>query len=135
MSQLLEGLDGAICQMDYILVHAETHTQHDTRLLAVLKKLEQAVVMLKREKCEFAKTSVKFLVQIIDGTGVKADPDKVRAVTNMEVPTDVSEVRRFLRMVIHLGKYFPHLAEKTQPLRELLKRTNVGLGRPSTNSI
>ena len=125
MSQLLEGLDGVVCQMDDILVHAETQEQHDARLLAVLKRLELAGVTLKREKCEFAKTSVKFLGQIIDGTGVKADPDKVRAVTNMEEPTDVSGVRRFLGMVNRLGKYLPHLAEKTQPLRELLKKTNM----------
>lgn len=43
----------------------------------------------------------------------------------MEEPTDVSGVRRFLGMVNHLGKYLPNLAEKTQPLRELLKTSNM----------
>uniref|UniRef100_A0A669DZR6 Reverse transcriptase/retrotransposon-derived protein RNase H-like domain-containing protein n=2 Tax=Oreochromis TaxID=8139 RepID=A0A669DZR6_ORENI len=70
-------------------------------------------------------TSIKFLGQIIDTTGVKADPEKVKAVSNMEAPTDVGGVRRFLGMVNHLGKYLPHLAEKTQPLRELLSTKNM----------
>lgn len=86
MSQLLEGLDGVVCQMDDILVHAETQAQHDTRLLAVLKRLEQAGVTLKSGKCEFAQTSVKFLGQIIDGTGVKADPDKVKQAPTWRSP-------------------------------------------------
>ena len=37
----------------------------------------------------------------------------------------MSGVRRFLGMVNHLGKYLPHLAEKTQPLRDLLKKQNM----------
>ncbi|KAK7884427.1 hypothetical protein WMY93_027550 [Mugilogobius chulae] len=125
MSQLLEGLDGVVCQMDDILVYAETQTHHDARLVAVLERLEKAGVTLKSEKCEFSKTSIKFLGQIIDSTGVKADPEKVKAVTNMEAPSDVRGVRRFLGMVNHLGKYLPHLAEKTQPLRDLLSSKNM----------
>uniref|UniRef100_A0A8C6M7K5 Gypsy retrotransposon integrase-like protein 1 n=1 Tax=Nothobranchius furzeri TaxID=105023 RepID=A0A8C6M7K5_NOTFU len=125
MSQLLEGLDGVVCQMDDILVYADTQTQHDKRLVAVLERLTKAGVTLKSEKCEFAKTSIKLLGQILDTTGVKADLEKVKAVSNMEAPTDVGGVRRFLGMVNHLGKYLPHLAEKTQPLRELLSTKNM----------
>ena len=43
----------------------------------------------------------------------------------MKEPADVSGVRRFLGMVNHLGKYLPHLAEKTQPLRDLLRAKNM----------
>uniref|UniRef100_A0A096LW99 CCHC-type domain-containing protein n=1 Tax=Poecilia formosa TaxID=48698 RepID=A0A096LW99_POEFO len=40
-------------------------------------------------------------------------------------PRNISEVRRFLGMVNHLGKFLPHLAEKTRPLRDLLKKSNM----------
>lgn len=73
-----------------------------------MKRLEEAGMMVK---------SLKFLVKIINGTGVRADPHKVRADTNMEEPTDVSGVIRFLGMVSHLGQYLPHLAEKNSPER------------------
>lgn len=95
------------------------------RLLAVLGRLQEAGVTLKGEKCEFSKGHVKFLGQIIDAAGVRADPNKVRAVTDMEEAEDASGVRRFLGMVNHLGNYLPHLAEKTQPLRDLLKKQNA----------
>lgn len=54
MSQVLEGLEGVICQMDDILVYARTQTLHDERLHAVLKRLEVAGVTLKPEKWEFS---------------------------------------------------------------------------------
>lgn len=76
MSQILEGLEGVVCQMDDILVYAESQALHDTRLHAALKKLEEAGVTLKSEKYEFSKDCVKFLGQIIVQSGVRADPDK-----------------------------------------------------------
>ncbi|KAL7863391.1 hypothetical protein SRHO_G00123750 [Serrasalmus rhombeus] len=57
--------------------------------------------------------------------GVRADPNKVKAVTAMEEPKDVSGVRRYLGMTNHLGKYIPQLAAKTQPLRDLLWEKNT----------
>ena len=90
----------------------------------MLKRLQKAGMTLN-EKCEFAKRSIKFLGQIIDETGIHADPEKVKAVTNMCEPKTASEVRRFLGMTNHLGKFLPHLAEKTQPLRDLLRKENV----------
>ncbi|KAI5609699.1 hypothetical protein C0J50_12085, partial [Silurus asotus] len=77
------------------------------------------------EKCEFSKTKIKFLGQIVEASGVSADPDKLGAVKAMRQPCNVSEVRRFLGMVNHLGKFLPHLAAKTQPLRDLLKKSNM----------
>ena len=38
----------------------------------------------------------------------------------MAAPLNISELRRFLGMVNLLGKFSPHLAELSQPLRELL---------------
>ena len=43
----------------------------------------------------------------------------------MDVPEDVSSLRRFLGMVNQLMKFCPNLAERTQPLRDLLKKNNA----------
>lgn len=88
-------------------------------------RLKENGVTLKTEKFEFSRRSVKFLGQVIDAQGVRADPNKIIAVTAKEEPRDVSRVRRFLGMVKHLGKYIPQLAEKTQPLRVLLQEKNM----------
>ena len=97
--------------MDDILVFGDTYEQHDQRLEAVLKRIEDNCVTLNIEKCEFAKEKIQFL---------EADPSKVEAITQMEAPTNISELLRFLGMVNQMGKYLPNLAQTSKPLRDLL---------------
>jgi hypothetical protein len=54
--------------------------EHDEHLEKVLSAIEKAGVTLN-EKSEFSKPSVKFLGQIIDSSGYRVDPDKVKART------------------------------------------------------
>ncbi len=131
MSRILEGLEGVLCQMDDVLVWGATQAEHDERLWRVLSRLQGANVFITlNDKCEFSKRKVKFLGQIIGKSGVSADPDKMEAVRAMKEPCTISEVRRFLGMVNHLGKFVHHLAEKAQPLRDLLKKSNMWVWGP-----
>ena len=67
---------------------------------------------------------VKFLGQILDGSGVQPDPDKVEAIQAMKAPTNITEVRRFLGMINQLSKFTPNLAQMAKPLRDLLCKKN-----------
>lgn len=71
MSRILEGLEGVVCQMDDVLVWGSSQSEHDERLRRVLSKLQEAGVTLN-EKCEFSKTKIKFLGQIVEASGVSA---------------------------------------------------------------
>ena len=125
MLQILDGLDGVECLMDDVLIHGPITTIHDERLRAVVERMEAAGVTLNVDKCELSKPSMKFLGHVIDANGIHADPAKVKAVTDLEPPKTASEVRRILGMVNQLGKFIPDLAEKTQPMRELLSKKNA----------
>ena len=61
---------------------------------------------------------------MISEDGIRSDPEKIESVEDMITPQNVSDVRRFLRMVNQLGRFIPHLAEKTKPLRDLLSKKN-----------
>ncbi|XP_070405020.1 uncharacterized protein [Nothobranchius furzeri] len=76
------------------------------------------------EKCEFGKTEIKFLGYVISEDGIQPDPEKTRAVMEMEEPSNVSDLRSFLGMVNELGKFLPNLAEKDKALRDLLSNKN-----------
>ena len=124
MTDILKNIDGVICHMDDILVHASTQQTHDDRVRAVLSRLREAGLTLN-EKCEFSKGSVRFLGHIIDGQGIHADPQKVDAILNFPAPANVPELQRFLGMVNQLAKFTPELASQTEPLRQLLKRDSL----------
>ena len=124
MSDLLNGLEGVVCMMDDVLVHGRTTEEHDERLERVLQRLQEAGLTLNQQKCQFSRSQVKFLGQIVDASGIRPDPDKVRAIQSVELPKTVSDVRRFLGMTNHLSKFAPNLAETTKPLRDLLNKEN-----------
>ena len=126
---------GVICHMDDVLIHAENETIHDDIVRRVLQKLQDAGLTLN-EKCEFRKPSVKFLGHIIDGDGIRADPDKIKAITDFPPPTNITELQRFLGMTNQLAKFMPNLAEINTPLRQLLrKKHNLVVGRCTTNCV
>ena len=121
MTEILQDLDGVICHMDDILVHAPEEITHDKRVRAVLQRLQEAGITLN-EKCEFSQKSVKFLGHVIDANGIHADPAKTTAIKDFPAPTTVTELQRFMGMVNQLAKFTPNLAEANAPLRELLRK-------------
>lgn len=93
MSRILEGLDGQVCLIDDVLIFGASREEHDTRLAAVLQRLEEAGATLNKEKCEFYKSSIKFLGHVIDSDGIRADPEKTDAIISMQPPQCVSDLR------------------------------------------
>ena len=104
--------------------------QHDRRLKAVLQQLKGANVTLNGSKCEFNKSSVKFLGHIVDQNGIRADPGKTSSITKMPTPQSVTEVRRSMGLVNQLGKFSNQIAEISQPVRELLRSDHAWVWGP-----
>ena len=126
MEDKLAGLEGVACQIDDVLIHGENQQSHyETyeRVQAVLKHLADLNSTLNIEKCEFSKSEVKILGNIISGNGISPDPDKTEAILNLPAPKNIREVR-FLGMMNQLSKFTDHLADKTKPLRYVLSKKN-----------
>ena len=67
-------------------------------------------------KCRIRKQPIVFLGQIISSEGIKIDPSKTEAITEMLAPRSVNELQRFLGMVNYLGKFNPNFVKHTAPL-------------------
>ena len=98
MSAILEGLPGIVCQMDDVLTHGKNQAEHDARLLKALTRISTAGVTLNPEKCEISRNSIKFLGHIVDSNRITADPDKTKALEQMEKPTNITQLQQFLGM-------------------------------------
>ena len=57
MSKILEGLEGVLVLVDDVLIFAPNKEEHDRRLTAALKRIQDAGATLNRAKCEFDKDS------------------------------------------------------------------------------
>lgn len=124
MMETLQGLEGVEVFMDDILVYGATKEEHDGRLEKVMQRIETAGLKLNREKCSIRQSQLRFLGHLIDRSGIRPDPDKVKAIRQLSPPADVQELRRILGMVNYLGRYIPGLSTVGQPLYELLKDKN-----------
>ena len=120
MSEKLAGLKGTLCMMDDILITGKTQEEHDQRLMAALDRIKESGITLNKGKCEFSKDKVTYLGQVVSSSGIKPDPEKVRAILDTKDPKNTSEVRQFLGMVNQLGKFSSNLSDLTKPLRDLL---------------
>ena len=86
IQQVLEGCEGARNIADDIIVYASTAEQHDRRLDAVLRRLQDAGLKLNGEKYEFGMTELTSMGHRLSRRGVTATDDKVAAVLNAREP-------------------------------------------------
>ena len=124
MGKILQNLPGVFCHMDDVLVFGRDTQEHDMRLEKVLQQIQAAGATLNQEKCQFCKSSLKFLGHLIDQTGIRPDPDKTSAIAEMPTPQNLSDLRRFMGMINQFGKFSSKLAKLTEPLRQLLSKKN-----------
>ena len=88
MEKCLDGVEGALCMIDDVLIHAKDEVTHWKRVREVLKRLQEAGVTLRRKKCEFGVRKVRFLGHIVSCEVVSPDPEKVKAIWEMDPPNN-----------------------------------------------
>ena len=128
---VLEGLPGIYVIADDILITGQGESKeealkdHDRNLVALLERAREVNLKLNPKKLKLRLSEVPFIGHLLTSTGVKPDPEKVRAVQEMPVPDGrtsaekVKAVQRLLGFVNYLAKFVPHLADECEPLRRL----------------
>ena len=98
---------------------------HDHNLIALLRKVREVNLKLNPKKLKLRLPEVPYIGHLLTSSGVKADPEKVRAVQEMPSPDGRSNAEKvkaeqgFLGFVNYLAKFVPHLADECEPLRRL----------------
>ncbi|XP_055615101.1 uncharacterized protein K02A2.6-like [Toxorhynchites rutilus septentrionalis] len=118
---MIGGLAGTCGYLDDILVGGRTEEEHDNNLKQVLRRLEEYGFTVRIEKCSFRMPEVKYLGQILDGNGIKPDPNKTSAIATMPAPHDIPSLRSYLGGVNYYGKYVPEMRKLRYPMDQLLK--------------
>ena len=108
--------------LDDIVIFSNNMEEHQKHLQETLTLLHQAGLRLNPEKCKIAVKEFKFLGFIVSAEGIRPDPDKVRAIADMEAPKDVRAVRRFLGSVGFFRRHVPNFAGIAAPLTNLTRK-------------
>ena len=97
----------------------ENHRIHVRQLLKLLREHK---LYANLRKCIFAASEIPVLGCLVGKRGVRADPEKVSAIRDWPLPTNVKDLRKFLGMATYLHKYAKNFAGLALPLSKLLKK-------------
>jgi hypothetical protein len=76
---------------------------------------------LNPNKCVFGVASGKLFGFIISHRGIKANPDKISAITSMKAPTCIEDVQKLTGCMAALKRFISKLGERGLPFFKLLK--------------
>ena len=119
MESILGGLPHVCIYLDDILVTGHSEAEHLRNLEAVLSRLEEAGVRLKRSKCAFMLPEVEYLGHRISGKGLQPTAEKV---VEAPTPTSVTQLKSYLGLLSYYCKFLPDLATRLAPLYVLLQK-------------
>lgn len=123
MDTMLKDLKGVSCYLDDVLITGRTADEHFANLEAVLKRLTERGVRVKKEKCSFFQKELRYLGHVISAAGVSTTPEKIEALTKAPAPTSKQQLQSFLGVVNYYGKFVPRLSTlAASPLYKLLRR-------------
>jgi hypothetical protein len=107
---------------DDILIYSDSWSSHLQHVRAVLQRLRNHNLAVKRSKCSFGTTIVAYLGHVITAQGVAMDAEKIAAVQAWPPPRTVCAVRGFLGLTGYYRKFIQSCGELATPLTQLLKR-------------
>jgi hypothetical protein len=104
--------------IDDVLVYSGNKEEHEEHLRLVLTRLKEERLYAKLSKCEFWLEQVSFLGHVVNGSGISADPEKVKAAR----PKTVSEIKSFLGMAGYYRRFVEDFSKIASPLTRLTQK-------------
>ena len=80
-------------------------------------------IKLNPRKCAFRVTVGKFLGFMVSQRGIKANPDKIRAIMEMVPPRNVKEVQSLNGKIAALNRFVSRATNKCLPFFRTLKKS------------
>ena len=108
--------------LDDVVIFSEDMDSHLLHLRETLTLLHRAGFRLNPEKCDVAVEEFKFLGFVVSAHGIRPDPEKTRAIAEMERPKDARGVRRFLGCVGFFRRHIAKFAEIAASLTNLTRK-------------
>jgi len=107
----LNGLNFNMClvYLDDIIVYSADVSEHIGRLEKLFERLRSANLKLKPSKCKLLRSKLSFLGHVVSSKRVGTDPEKISAVQDWPVPTDVKKIRSFLGLASYYRKFVRNL--------------------------
>ena len=109
--------------IDDMLVKSTTTELHIDHLAEAFQILKKCNMKLNPTKCTFGVSAEKFLGFIVNNRGIEANPDKIKAVLDMSLPSNIKEVQRLTGRIAVLSCFMSKASDKCHPFFQVLKKS------------
>ena len=106
--------------IDYMLAKTKYQKDHVDDLAECFTILRNYNMRLNPQKCSFGVSSGKFLGQIVNARGIKANPDKIRALIDIPSPKKHKDVQSLTGRMENLSRFISKSTDKFLPFFNLL---------------
>ena len=98
-----------------------TMEEHVQKLGNISERLEQANFKIQPEKCVFTTDRVEYLGHVCMPSGIRPDPQKIKAIELYPVPKTVRD-RAFIGLAGYYRRHVRNFAELAKPLTTLTRK-------------
>ncbi|KAL6313353.1 hypothetical protein AAG906_001063 [Vitis piasezkii] len=123
MMQVLKPFIGrfVVVYFDDILIYSRSCEDHEEHLKQVMHTLRAEKFYINLKKCTFMSPSVVFLGFVVSSKGVETDPEKIKAIVDWPIPTNIHEVRSFHGMATFYQRFIQNFSSIMTPITECMK--------------
>jgi hypothetical protein len=120
-----------LAYVDDIVVKSIQRRDHINDLAETFANLRAANLKLKKksEKCIFGIHKGKILGCLVSTKGIKTNPDKIKALVEMQDPVSVKDVQKLTGRVAALNRFIPKAAERCLPFFQVLQSSEASFSR------
>lgn len=112
----------ALVYIDDIVVFSKTYKEHLVHLRAVFDAIIEAKLTLSPPKCHLGYSSILLLGLKVSRLGLSTHKEKIRAIIEIDRPSNPKELSSFLGMTIYFSQFVPFYSDWAAPLFRLLKK-------------
>ncbi|KAI5351639.1 hypothetical protein L3X38_004530 [Prunus dulcis] len=123
VNKIFAGYIGNIMEVyvDDMLVKSRTAEDHLQNLSIMFGILKDYRMRLNPKKCAFGVSSGKFLGFMISQRGIEANPEKIKAIIDMERPKTTKDIQSLTGRVAALTRFISKATDKCVPFFKALK--------------
>ena len=119
-----------IVYLDDILVYSKNEEDHEQHLRQVLQRLKENQLYARLSKCTFFANSIEYLGHIVDGDGLRPNPELVQALVDFPRPRTLKELQSFLGLANYYRKFIENFSHIALPLTDATRNNTQSNLRP-----
>ena len=108
--------------MDDIVVKTKDNATLVQDLEETFSNLRKINLKLNPKKCVFGVPSSKLLGFFVSHQGIEANPEKIKAIEQIQAPKTVKDIRRLSGCIAALRRFISKFAERALPFFKIFKK-------------